>query len=249
MVVSIHDVSPRTRIATEAMLSDLSAWGVNCTSLLVIPDHHRSGHFLEDEYFCKWLANLASDGHEAVVHGYYHSREKKHGDSPWQRVVTECYTAGEGEFYDIDEANAYALVTRAREEFRSAGLEPGGFIAPAWLLSEEAESALARAGFRYTTRIGEVSDLERGVIYPSQSLVYSVRAGWRRAMSLAWNSLLLRMLGERSLVRVGLHPPDWKYPAIREHARKCIVRALAGREAMTYDDWLGRQRNAIQARS
>lgn len=249
MVVSIHDVSPRTRVATEAILSDLSAWGVSRTSLLVIPNHHRSGHFLKDKNFCEWLAEMTSIGHEAVVHGYYHSREKKRSETPWQRVVTERYTAGEGEFYDMDEVEAYALVTQAREEFRAAGLEPGGFIAPAWLLSAEAEGAVARAGFRYTTRIGEVSDLESGIDYPSQSMVYSVRAGWRRAMSLAWNSLLLRMLGDRPLVRLGLHPPDWKYPAIRDHARKCIARALAGREAMTYDDWLGRQRNAVQARS
>jgi hypothetical protein len=222
---------------------------VSRTSLLVIPDHHRSGHFLKDENFCKWLGEKTSSGHEAVVHGYYHSREKKRSDNPWQRVVTQFYTAGEGEFYDLGEEEAYALVTQAREEFRSAGLEPGGFIAPAWLLSAEAERAVARAGFRYTTRIGEVSDLESGAVYPSQSLVYSVRAGWRRAMSLAWNSFLLGKLGDRSLIRLGLHPPDWKYPAIREHARKCIARALAGREVMTYDDWLGRQRNVVQARS
>jgi hypothetical protein len=99
-----------------------------------------------------------------------------------------------------------------------------------------------RAGFDYTTRIGVVEDLQRGAAYASQSLVYSVRAAWRRATSLAWNSLLLRWLGDRPLVRVGLHPPDWEYPAIRDHARKCVARALAGREAIPYEDWLGRQR-------
>jgi predicted deacetylase len=142
----------------------------------------------------------------------------------------------------MEEAEAFARVTRALGEFREAGLEPAGFIAPAWLLGDAASRAVARAGFQYTTRIGRVEDLVRGEAHVSQSLVYSVRAAWRRATSLAWNSLLLRALGRRPLVRVGLHPPDWKYPAIREHALKCIVRALAGREAIPYDDWLARQR-------
>jgi len=244
LVASIHDVSPRTREVTEQMLADLKALGVRRTSLLVIPDHHHCGHFQDDPEFCDWLAGCVRAGHEAVVHGYFHLREKPAGTGGglWSRLVTESYTAGEGEFYDLDEAEAFARVTRALGEFHAAGLTPTGFIAPAWLLGDAAARAVARAGFQYTTRIGRVEDLVRGKAHPSQSLVYSVRAAWRRATSLAWNSLLLRALGERPLVRMGLHPPDWSHPAIREHARKCLVRALAGREAMTYEDWLGRQR-------
>jgi predicted deacetylase len=243
LVVSIHDVSPRTWAASEAMLADLAEWGVRNVSLLVIPDHHHQGHFLNDTDFCSWLAASAAVGHEAVVHGYYHVRARKADGGLWNRLVTESYTAGEGEFFDLGEAEAFERVTRGREEFRSVGLEPAGFIAPAWLLGEEASRAVARAGFQYTTRIGRVEDLVRGEAHASQSLVYSVRAAWRRAVSLGWNSLLLRALGERPLVRIGLHPPDWKFPAIREHARKCIARALASREAITYEDWLGRQRS------
>ncbi|MDD5199894.1 MAG: polysaccharide deacetylase family protein [Terrimicrobiaceae bacterium] len=242
LVVSIHDVSPRTREAAMRMLADLSALGVERVSLLVIPDHHRRGHFLNDAEFCGWLTACVRLGHEAVVHGYYHLREATGGEGAWKRVVTQSYTAGEGEFYDLGEAEAFDRVTRALEEFRSAGLQPAGFVAPAWLLGAEAERAVARAGFQYTTRIGCVTDLARGGVHVSQSLVYSTRAAWRRAVSLAWNSALLRALGDRPLLRVGLHPPDWQFPAVRDHARKCLTRALASREAMTYEDWLARQR-------
>ena len=242
LVVSIHDVSPRTRAVTERMLADLAALGVARTSLLVIPDHHRRGHFRDDPGFCAWLRDCVGAGHEAVVHGYFHVRDPRPGGGAWTRLVTESYTAGEGEFYDLGEAEAFARVTRAREEFRAAGLDPAGFIAPAWLLGAEAGRAVARAGFQYTTRLGVVEDLARGAAHRSQSLVYSVRAAWRRATSLGWNSLLLRVLGDRPLVRVGLHPPDWAFPAIRDHARNCLRRALATREALPYDDWLGRQR-------
>jgi predicted deacetylase len=242
LVVSIHDVSPRTWETTQRMLEDLAALGVARTSLLVIPDHHHRGHFLRDEGFRQWLAARTEAGHEAVVHGYFHQREARGTEGTWSRLVTESYTAGEGEFFDLEEAEAFARVTRALGEFREAGLAPTGFIAPAWLLGAEASRAVARAGFQYTTRIGQVKDLVSGEIHRSQSLVYSVRAAWRRVVSLGWNSLLLRALGDRPLVRVGLHPPDWEHAAIREHARKCLVRALATREAMTYEDWLRRQR-------
>jgi uncharacterized protein len=242
LVVSIHDVSPRTRATTEAMMADLAEAGVSRVSLLVIPDHHHKGHFLKDPGFCEWLRRSVTGGHEAVVHGYYHQRERSGSEGAWSRLVTESYTAGEGEFYDMEKGVAYERVTRALGEFHEAGLAPVGFVAPAWLLGDAASEAVKRAGFQYTTRIGTVEDLVRGEVYESQSLVYSVRAAWRRVTSLGWNSLLLRVLGDRPLVRVGLHPPDWQYAEIREHALKCLARALAGREAIPYEDWLRRQR-------
>lgn len=244
LIVSIHDVSPLTRDATQTMLADLSALGVERTSLLVIPDHHRRGRILDDAGFCEWARNCVATGHEAVLHGYFHWRERKAGDGAMKRLVTESYTAGEGEFHDLSEDEAAALLERGLADFREAGLHPSGFIAPAWLLGKDAARAVERLGFDYTTRIDRVEDLVSDRWYASQSLVYSVRAAWRRIVSLGWNEFLLRKLGDRALVRVGLHPPDWKYPAIRRHALDCIRRALAGREAMTYDGWLRRQRAA-----
>jgi predicted deacetylase len=241
LVVSIHDVSPFTSAAVRRMLGDLAEWGVARASLLVIPNHHGRGRFLDDAEFCAWLRGAVAAGHEAVVHGYFHRRDRRREDGVFQRLVTECYTAGEGEFHDVDEAEAARRLDRALEEFRQAGLNPGGFIAPAWLLGTDALRAVRRLGFRYTTWIDRVEDLADGRRFRSQSLVYSVRAAWRRVLSLAWNECLLRSLRDRPLIRIGLHPPDWGHPAIRAHARKCIVRALAGREAMTYEGWLGRQ--------
>lgn len=245
LVVSIHDVSPLTREATEKILHDLAEQGIRRTSLLVIPDHHHRGPMRADPGFCEWLRKRVADGHEAVLHGYYHLRERQAGDGVVKRLVTESYTAGEGEFHDLDEESATELLQRGLADFREAGLAPTGFIAPAWLLGADATRAVERVGFEYTTRIGQVEDFVAGRWYASQSLVYSVRAAWRRAMSLGWNEFLLRWLGECALVRVGLHPPDWSHPAIRDHVRNCMTRALAGREAMTYEDWLRRQRAVL----
>lgn len=242
LVVSIHDVSPRTWAATEKMLADLADDGVSRVSLLVIPDHHRRGAILDDAGFCKWLREAVAAGHEVVLHGYYHLRERRAGDGFAAKLITESYTAGEGEFHDLEENAAADLLQKGRDEFRGVGLDPTGFIAPAWLLGRDAARAVRRLGFDYTTRIDRVEDLRTGRNFASQSLVYSVRSGWRRAVSLGWNEFLLRALGKRPLIRIGLHPPDWEFAAIRDHARKCVMRALVGREPMTYEVWLRHQR-------
>lgn len=238
MVVSIHDVSPSTRARTQAILDDLRAVEVARTSLLVIPDHHHRGLISGDPVFAAWLRETCAAGHEAVVHGFYHLREKQAAEGLWKRLVTGAYTAGEGEFFDINEAAAEKLLADGRAAFDACGVPYCGFIAPAWLLGPDAERAVRRAGFAYTTRIATVVDLEKNQTHASRSLVWSVRAGWRRACSLAWNTLLARATRTAPLVRVGIHPPDWDHPAIRRQILQIVSEALTGREAITYERWL-----------
>jgi uncharacterized protein len=240
LVVSVHDVSPLTREIVAHILQDLSETGVERVPLLVIPNHHHVAPITKDPAFCEWLRKAAQH-HEVVLHGYFHMRPKSAG-GPWERVITERYTAGEGEFYDLSENEAFFRLQKARREFAASGLSPRGFIAPAWLLGDDAEVAVKKAGFDYTTRLRKFKDLVTTLETSSQSLVWSVRSGWRRVLSIWWNSLLTSRLREAPLLRIGLHPSDWNHTRIRRQALGLIREALAGREAMTYEDWLARQR-------
>jgi len=241
LIVSIHDVSPLTREAVDAMLRDLAEVGVKRTSLLVIPNHHHKAPLAEDADFCDWLRNWQRNGQEIVLHGYFHKRPSR--DGGWaKRLITEHYTDGEGEFFDLSHSEAAARLEKAKGEFAAAGFQPTGFIAPAWLLGTEAEEAVKKAGFGYWTRLKNFKDLETGRETPSQSLVWSVRSGWRRRVSLWWNIWLAGRLANAPLLRVGLHPPDWTHAEIRGQALDLIRAALAGREVLTYDDWLARLR-------
>ncbi len=235
LVVSIHDVSPLTWRRVADMLCDLTAAGVAQTSLLVIPNHHQKAPMLEDTGFCRWLGETAELGHEIVLHGYYHLRPS--GGGICGRFMTEFYTAGEGEFYDLPKTAAAERLETAKREFAGLGFHPKGFIAPAWLLGAEAEAAVKDAGFDYTTRLKNFKDLKTGRVDDSQSLVWSVRAAWRRMASLWWNASLARRLGTVPLLRFGLHPPDWDHAAIRGQILELLRAALAGREAITYEDW------------
>jgi Predicted deacetylase len=88
--------------------------------------------------------------------------------------MTRFYTQNEGEFYDLGYEEALRRITTARDQFRALGLNPRGFIAPAWLLGNEAEQAVRDAELEYTTRLRTVCDLRSESIFPARTLVYSV---------------------------------------------------------------------------
>lgn len=241
LVVSIHDVSPLTRPVVEEMLRDLAVIGATRTSLLVIPNHHHQAPIPHDPAFMDWLKHKAADGHEVVAHGFFHRRPPAGGLA--KRLVTESYTAGEGEFFDLSREDAAERLELAKSIFSQMEMAPRGFIAPAWLLGREAEQAVRDTGFEYTTRLTTFHDLKTGTSLKSQSLVWSVRAGWRRACSLMWNAFLFRRLADNPLMRVGLHPPDWSHPEIKAQCLKLIGTGLAGRDVLTYEEWLDRSRS------
>lgn len=241
-VVSIHDVAPITRAASEKIVAELCRRGVDVCSLLVVPDHHHSGSSMADRSFVQWLRDLEAAGHEVVIHGYYHARPRRSGESLRERLMTRFYTSDEGEFYDLDYGEALRRVSQAREEFASAGLTPRGFIAPAWLLGPEAQRGVADAEMEYTTRLTNVRDLRTGDEFPARSLVYSVRSGWRRGASLAWNGALARLTSGAELLRLAIHPPDVQHDAIWRQISALAESIAEARTPTTYRDWIAQRR-------
>jgi predicted deacetylase len=241
-VVSLHDVAPLTLAASEKIILDLRRLGVSVCSLLVVPDYHHTGRATADADFVRWLRGCEGEGHEVVVHGYYHQRPRPPRESVRDRFITGFYTAGEGEFYDIDYATACERLAQARSEFTSAGLNPRGFIAPAWLLSNAARNAARDCEFEYTTSLTSVDDLRSAHRYPARTLVYSVRAPWRRILSRGWNSALFRRLTAAPLLRLSIHPPDLAYPQLWEQIRRLISQIAETRRPMTYVQWLDERR-------
>jgi uncharacterized protein len=242
LVVSVHDVAPATRSRVEEIVGDLAHHGVPVCSLLVIPNYHHRGRITEDRPFVRWLQDLEGKGHEIVIHGYFHERPPRDDERLPEKFFTQLYTKGEGEFYDLDYDEAFRRISRAREEFAAAGLTPRGFIAPAWLLSSPAERAAADAEMEYTTRLTEVRDLRSGENFVARTLAYSVRSGWRRTASLAWNNALARHLAGARLARVSIHPPDRDHPEIWRQLLRLTDRLIENRTATTYRDWIAERR-------
>jgi predicted deacetylase len=185
---------------------------------------------------------LEADGHEIVIHGYFHERPQRAKESLHDKFLTRFYTEQEGEFYDLGYDEALSRITRARDEFRASGLKSRGFVAPAWLLSKEAERAARDAGMEYTTRLHKVCDLRAGDEFAARSIVYSVRRNWRRGISRICNATLFRYLEGKPLLRISIHPPDYSHPAIWRQVTGMIERAIGSRTATTYQDWIAQQR-------
>jgi uncharacterized protein len=242
LVVSIHDVAPSTQSTTDKILSELAHKGIRHCSLLVVPDYHHQGASMQDRQFVSWLHHLEASGHEVVIHGYFHERPARSRETFVEKFVTQIYTQAEGEFYDLGYDESLDRIKKARDEFCSAGLKPRGFVAPAWLLSREAERAARDAEMEYTTRLRNVKDLRSGEIFPARSLVYSVRNGWRQATSRAWNAALSRVLRDKPLVRLSVHPPDYSHPSIWRQIVDLVGGMTPTRTPTTYQDWIADQR-------
>ena len=242
LIVSVHDVAPATRAAAEKIVMELSHHHVPVCSLLVVPNYHHCGSSMDDRGFVRWLQDLEAQGHEIAIHGYFHERPRRDGERVREKFFTRLYTNGEGEFYDLDYDEAFRRITRARDEFAKAGLTPRGFVAPAWLLGSAAERAAADAEMEYTTRLTGVRDLRFGNNFLARTLAYSVRSGWRRVASLAWNGALARQLAGAQLARVSIHPPDPDHPEIWQQILRLTDRLVENRTATTYRDWIAERR-------
>lgn len=242
VVVSLHDVAPRTQQITSSMISELSAHGVAVCSILVVPDYHHEGCFTKHREFVTWLRALEADGHEVVIHGYFHERPPQRDETLRDKFMTRFYTQNEGEFYDLSYEEALRRITTARDEFRALGLKPRGFIAPAWLLGMEAEQAVRDAQLEYTTRLRTVCDLRSASTFAARTLVYSVRNSWRRTVSRNWNAALFRLMKTKPLLRISIHPPDYSQPAIWRQILGFIAATKEARTATTYQDWIADQR-------
>jgi predicted deacetylase len=244
VVVSLHDIAPSTCEICDRILSRLSRLGIRVCSLLVVPDYHHQEPIASNRTFISWLRNLEADGHEIVIHGYFHDRPQRADESLREKFVTRLYTRGEGEFFDLDYEEALRRITSGYDTFRTAGLTPRGFIAPAWLLSAEGERAARDAGLEYTTRLRTILDLRFGDTFAARSLVYSVHNDWRRAISLAWNSAVFQLGKERPLTRLSIHPPDYSFPAIWNQIERFISDMTPLKVPTTYWDWIVEQRRA-----
>jgi uncharacterized protein len=240
LVVSLHDVSPLTLARCEKILSDLSKSGVHQVSLLAIPNHHGRAPVREDGSFQSWLARQVETGHEPVLHGYFHQRQKRRADSWFSKLTTEVYTAGEGEFFDLSFDSAAKLLGDGLADLAFLPRKVIGFVAPAWLLSEAAEKAVRSTGFTYTTRIGCVRSFKPLSEIKSRSLVWSTRAKWRVSASLYWNRVLAIAKGNAPVLRVSIHPADIDQSRVWQQIGEIIETACKERECISYEHLVGR---------
>ena len=243
LIVSLHDAHPGSQAQVAEQIALLARYGITRSSILVVPEFHHRGSLLQDKGFCAAVSDWQAQGHEIVLHGYFHDRKESPPETLSTVFWTRFYTNHEAEFLDLPPATARERIDRGRALFASQGWHTRGFVAPAWLMAGGLTNLLAEMGFAYTTRLREIIPLLPGVnrITTSQSLCYSTRAGWRRVVSGIWNKQLYGRLRKSPIIRLSLHPRDLEFPLMRRQIDQILRASLKrGFQPTTYGDYVAR---------
>ena len=237
LLASIHDVSPRFENEVEALVDLLQPHVGDRVAMLVVPNHWGDAPIVPGSPFAARLRSWAERGFEMFLHGFYHRDQSSH-ESASSRMRARFMTAGEGEFLglSIDEAKV-RLDQGARLLEDVIGKPITGFVAPAWLYGsgahralKDAHVAIAEDHFRvWSPASGKI--LARGPV-----ITWASRSGSRLASSLVAASALRR--APIAALRVGVHPPDIRHPALVRSIEKTLRIAKRKRTAASYAELL-----------
>jgi uncharacterized protein len=237
LLTSIHDVSPRFEGEVDRLIGLLEPHVGGKFAMLVVPNHWGGAPITRGSPFASRLRGWAESGIEMFVHGFFHRDDSRH-EAPAKYLRARFMTAGEGEFLGLSQAVATARITEGRKLIEDVTGRPvAGFIAPAWLYGPGAIEALRDAAtpvaedhFRvWSPATGR--QLARGPV-----ITWASRSPARLASSLAAAALLRR--APLDVLRMGVHPPDVRHPALMRSIDKTLRIAAASRTPGRYTDLL-----------
>jgi predicted deacetylase len=222
--VSIHDVSPAWEREIDVALEMTHAAGVR-PALLVVPDFHGRAPLSEHPAFAERLRELAAEGHEIYLHGYYHRARPSDEPGPAGRrgpleslrhaFAQKVVSASEAEFSDVTRDEAALRLQAGEKMLEDAGLKIEGFVAPAWSMPDCVLTLLASRGYGFTEDHVRIHDPAGKRSRISLVLNYASRTPARLLSSVAW--CRLARPGRRVLpARIAIHPQDMRYALLRD---------------------------------
>jgi predicted deacetylase len=234
LLVSIHDVTPALQ-PNVIRLWDLCSRHGLAPALLVVPNWHGRWPLEEHSSFIDWIRARAGEGAEVVLHGERHD-EMGLPRTLWESCRAWGKTDGEGEFLSLDAAAARDRLNRALQRLRKLGLEPTGFVPPAWLAGEATHQAAAAAGLRFTEDTRCIRLLSSGQQVKSPVVRWSARTPMR-----AWGSAAVagaRWTFQRSSAwpRIALHPGDLDHEVTARSIGRTLERWLRRHRPGHYAD-------------
>jgi predicted deacetylase len=242
IAVALHDIEPATFERCALIRDWLDDHGVAKVTLLVIParDLHPLGE--RSPEMVQWLVERERAGDSIAQHGFQHLRSHR---ANWpQRALQGLNTGEQAEFVGLDEQETHRTVEAGRRVLKLAGIEPHGFIAPAYAYTPALRRTLG-ARFRWWAGLlglhhslqspGETetaSTWARELLAPPIALA---SAGPLRR-TLAPTLLRAGALLSGSTLRLDLHPSDLQRPHHMLALEWVLQRAARKRHAVTYDE-------------
>ena len=201
IAVAVHDVEPATFERCALIRDWLADHGVDRVTLLVVPAPHLHPFFTHRPDLQAWLLDCRDRGDAIAQHGLQHRPS---------------------EFAGLSADDTAASVAAGRRMLALAGVEPRGFVAPAYAYTPVLRRALA-ADFDWWATLLRLVGRDRGAVAPALSLRRSplaLRTGARAA---------------GGLLRLDLHPADFDRPR-HVLALGSVLGQAARRTAVTYDE-------------
>ncbi|MDR2856978.1 MAG: polysaccharide deacetylase family protein [Novosphingobium sp.] len=245
LLLSIHDVSPRTEGAVDRLRERFAACvPMNRMALLVVPDHWGDAPIVRGSPFASRLRSWAEEGAEIFVHGWFHRDTCRHRTLV-AHLKARTMTAREGEFLGLDRNRASALMQDGKCLLEDIiGQSVAGFIAPAWLYGAGALSALGDRGFQIAEDHWKVWQPGSGrVLAKGPVLTWASRSPARIASSLLAARALVPLLARMRVARIGMHPADIRVPAIVASIDRAVARLTETHRSGRYGE-LAMQRHA-----
>lgn len=225
LAVTLHDVEPATFTRCALIRDWLADHGVDRVTLLVIPapDLHPFDGRRPD--LATWLSERERAGDAVAQHGFHHLRHR--------RGRTARLRGGSAEFLGLDERETTRAVDAGRRVLKLAGLEPRGFVAPAYAYTPALRVALRE---RFTWWAGLLRLHADG----GNCLMPALGLGTSDAVVRATSPIVLRTCAALagSTLRLDLHPADLDHPR-HVLAIESVLRRAHGRAAVTLDELAG----------
>lgn len=206
-------------------------------AFLVVPNHWGDAPIVRGSPFATRLRNWADTGVEMFLHGFYHRDDSGH-ESAGDRLRASFMTAGEGEFLGLSQVQAAQRLAEGRELVEDViGRPIDGFVAPAWLYGPGAMEALHEAAVPVAEDHFRVWSPATGEQLASGPVItWASRTRMRLLSSLAAAAALRH--APLHVLRVGVHPPDIRHPALVKSIDKTFKSVAAKRRAGRYSDLL-----------
>lgn len=242
LIVSLHDVAPSTTIESQQWMHLLNERNLSI-SMLVVPGSWRGRGLATDETFCEWLRATAVDSHEVVQHGFSHTIDHDDKLGIFARVVGNIAARGCQEFWSISETEARNRLHSGLSTLAKVGFRPLGFVAPGWLTSRDAVSAVRRVGFNYLTTHFFVRDLVANKRYFAPVVCQRPNSASTAKIAKLTKLLAFVLRLAKLPVRVAIHPDDLFHAETREAIFSVIDYAIAnGYKSETYASFIAARR-------
>jgi predicted deacetylase len=239
IAVALHDVEPATFERCVEIRTWLDERGVERVTLLVIParDLHPVGE--RSPALVDWLAARRRLGDAIAQHGFQHEQLRRPSLS--HRVSAPARARRAAEFAGLDDEETRRAVDAGWRLLKLAGIEPDGFVAPAYAYTPALRRAVS-ARFRWWASL---LSLHGAAAEPGEGL--PVTAGGRllrtrgRQLLPAWGPRSIRAgaLLAGDTLRLDLSPANLEHPRQLRELERTLARIAGRRQAVTYDELAG----------